>query len=304
MVDHHRVREALTGPIASLRTPFTPDGEIDFDCLRRMVNAHIEAGSGASLLTAGDSHYSVLSGEEIEEVTRVVCEETAGRALAVAADRHYPTARAVAFAQRAAELGADVLMVMPPDWAASATIESFVEHYAAVAEHTPVMIVTNVFQRRGDAFGLAVLEKARDEVPGIVALKDDVCGEFARRAAALVHERWAVFSGGQKQNHLNMYPYGCDGYLSTFLCFRPEVAHTYWSAIETNDPEQASRVIREFDMPFFDLIGSMPGGFDAGLRGTLELFGAGTRWRRPPYHSLTDEEMGRLERGLAEIAIL
>ena len=51
-----RVRAALTGPIASIRTPFSRDGSIDYDGLRRMIDFDLEAGSKVSLLTAGDSH--------------------------------------------------------------------------------------------------------------------------------------------------------------------------------------------------------------------------------------------------------
>ena len=58
MIDRDRVREALTGPIASVHTPFNEDGSIDFDGLRRSIDFDIAAGSRTVLLTAGDSHYT------------------------------------------------------------------------------------------------------------------------------------------------------------------------------------------------------------------------------------------------------
>ena len=304
MIDRETVKEALTGPIASIRTPFAADGSVDFDALRAVVDFNIEAGSKVSLLTAGDSHYSVLSEDEITEVTRVVAEHTGDRALTVAADREYPTDRAVEFARAARRLGADVIMVKPPDWAGSVTADNYVAHYRAVAEVMPVMVVTNVFRNRGDDFGLKVLKAVRDSVDGVVALKDDVCGVFARRAAALLHDRWAVFAGGQKQNHLNMHPYGCHGYMSVFLCFKPEVAYRYWAAICSDDVREAGRIVREIEWPLFDLMGGMPGGSATGMRGVLELFGICERWRRPPYPSLTDRQMAELEAGLKELDIL
>ena len=62
---------------------------------------------------------------------------------------------------------------------------------------------------------------ALEKVDGIAAIKDDMCNNFAREMALLVHDKWAVIAGGQKQHHLNTYPYGCDGYLSTFITFNP-----------------------------------------------------------------------------------
>src|SRR5688572_18631736 len=94
-----QVRAALTGPIASIRTPFNRDGSIDFDGVRRVIDFHIQAGCKASLLTAGDSHFHCLTDGEIAQVNRVVVEHTAGRALTVACDWEFATPQAVEFAK-------------------------------------------------------------------------------------------------------------------------------------------------------------------------------------------------------------
>ena len=101
-------------------------------------------------------------------------------------------------------------------------------------------------------------------------------------------------AGGQKQNHMNMLPYGADGYLSTFLTFKPEIARCYWRAVEARDLTAAAAVIRDYDMPFFEHIIKTEGSFDAAMHGVYELYGLAERWRRPPYHSLSDAQMERL----------
>ena len=300
-IDRAWVRHALTGPIASLRTPFLRDGTVDFAGLRRMIDFNIDAGSGAIVLTAGDSHYIALSDDEITRVTQVTVDHVAGRTLVVAADRYYHTRQSAEFARFAADAGADVLMVLPPDWGGSTTPHSLSQHYAAVAQHIPIMLVTGIFIPRGVDFGLRCLRQTIDQVGGVVAIKDDFCGEFARKMGLLVHDRWAVWSGGQKQNHMNAHPYGCDGYLSSFLSFPPATAHRYWQAVTTGDLAAAQSVIRDIDMPFFDYILGTEGGFDAAVHGILELTGIAGRWRPPPYHSLNDaqmEELGCFLRGL------
>jgi len=294
MKDRDEIRAALTGPVASIRTPFTKDGEVDYDGLGRMIDFDIEAGSKALLLTAGDSHYFCLTDEEIATLTRAVVRRVAGRAMVVAADRQFATPAAVSFARFAREAGADVVMVLPPDWAQSTTPETLADHYAAVSRQAPVMVVTNLFASRGEAFGLKTIDLTLLKAPGVVAVKDDICGEFARKLALMAGRRWTLFSGGQKQNHMNMLPYGCDGYLSTFITFSPDVARRYWMAVEAGDLAAATAVIRDVDMPFFAFIKSLPGGFDAAMHGILELKGLAQRWRRPPYYSLDEAEMGRL----------
>ena len=198
MIDRSRVREALTGPVASVHTPFLRDGEIDENGLRNMIDHVIDAGSGSIILTYGDSLYSVLTDEEVAHLTKVTAEHVAGRAMVIAADRQWWTDKEIEFAKYARSVNADLLMVLPPNWARSCTVETFVEHYAAVAEHIPVMVVTNVFANAPD-LGLKTLEVLRDTVEGVVAIKDDIVGAFARRMGLLLHGHWGVISGGQKQ---------------------------------------------------------------------------------------------------------
>ncbi len=195
-------------------------------------------------------------------------------------------------------------MVLPPDWAASCTEESLCEHYARVAEHIPVMFVTNVFIPRGEVFGLRALALVKERVENVVAIKDDMLGPFARKMALLVRDEWAVFSGGQKQNHLDLHPYGCHGFMSIFISLKPEITDRYWSAIQADDLGEATATIREFEHPFFDLQKSSPGGFDAALHGVFELFGIYERWRCPPYYNLCDREMEELKGELQRIGIV
>lgn len=290
-IDLEKARAHLSGPIGSVGTPFTPTGDIDFKALRNEIDFLIAGGNPTILLTLGDSLYTLLTDEEVAEVTKVAVEHASGRAMVVAADKPWGTPKAVKFAEYAREIGADIMMVTPPDWAASCTSQAYVEHYAAVGRHLPVMLVTAVFIPRGIEFALQTIRKVLDRVDTVVAIKDDFCGEFGRKMAMLVYERWAVYSGGLKQNHLDIYPYGCDGYLSAFMRFYPAVAKTYWNAIQQGNLKAARRVIQDFEIPLFDCISSLPGGYGAGMHGISELCGITGRWRRPPYHSLTDAEM-------------
>ncbi len=302
MRSSQELRSLLTGPVMSVHTPFTRDGAIDFDSLRGLVELGIDGGSTTMLLTYGDSLFSLLTDDEVAEVTRVVAEQTAGRAAVVAADRIWWTGKTVAFARYAREVGADLLMVLPPDWAGSCTADTLVAHYSAAADEIPVMVVTNVFSR-SHGLGLEVLRRLRDEAPGVVAIKDDLVGVFARKMALLLHGHWAIISGGQKQNHFDLIHYGCDGYLSTLVTFAPQITQAYWKAVQANELSAAAGIIRDYDMPYFEYVLNVVGSFDAALHGTYELFGLAQRWRRPPYHSLTDEQMEELSQFIVDLKL-
>jgi 4-hydroxy-tetrahydrodipicolinate synthase len=301
--DRDQIREALTGPITSIRPPFHRDGTVDADGLCNAIDFNIAAGSKAMLLTAGDSHLISISDQEIADVSRLVVEHTAGRALVVTADRHFSTSQAALFAEYARDIGSDIHMVLPPDWGASCTPETLRDHFARIADIIPVMLVTNIFVPRGEAFGLQTVDRVFDTVENVVAIKDDMLGPFARKMTLAVRDRWAVFSGGQKQNHLDLHPYGCHGFMSTFMSFKPDITHRYWSAIQTNNLAEAATVIQKFDHPFFDLLKASPGGFDAAIHGVMEIFGIYPRWRPLPYYSLSDSELAILTDNLRALRI-
>ena len=298
------VRQALTGPVTSIMTPFCRDGSVDYDGLRNQIDFNIAAGSGAIILTAGDSRYSILSDQEIADVTRITVEHTAGRVLVVAADKSWGLQQEIAFAEHAKDVGADVFMARPPVFT-QCSVDTYLTYYSAVVEHIPVMLVDNVFSGAPMAQSMEVLEALRDNVPGIVAVKDDITGPFARRMCLLVHERWAVIAGGQKQTYLNMLPYGCDGYFSTFATFKPDIAQDFWRAVQIDDRQRMREIIKVYDMPFFDFIMTQfPVVFTPGMLGTLELFGICGRWNRPPCYTLNDEEMERLADHLKTLHLL
>ena len=298
------IRAVFTGPWPSIRTPFAKDGRIDEAALRGQLDFAIEAKAKAVVLTWGDSLFSLLTDDEIAAVTRTVVEHVNHRVFVVAATDRWWTGKAAEFAAYCAELGADMVMGLPPDWAASTTVDMLVPYYGALAEHLPVMLVTNYLGSRGTPFALALCQRLLKEVPGVIAVKDDLCDDTIRKICLLTHDRWALSAGGQKKNHLFMLPYGVDGYLSTFITFKPQIAWRYWDAVQANDLDAATKVIRDFDIPFFDHILGYEGGFDAAIHGIDEIRGRGQRYRRPPYHSLTDQQLEELAEFLQSHGLL
>ncbi len=302
-MDLEAIRYNLTGPLATIRTPFKEDGDIDYPGLRRFIDVSVEGGSRSIILTAGNAMYHCLSDDEIADVTRVTCKHTAGRAMVVAADRYHATARAVAFAEGAKSWGADIVMCSPPT-PGGCTPETLSEHFATVAKVMPVMVVTNVFQGSGPAFGLETLKLTLDKSENVLAIKDDLGGPFAEKMCLLCHERCAIFAGGKKSSHLGLLPFGCDGYMSRFVTFRPDLAARYWEGVQALDMASARKIISDYEVPLIDFLFNLPSGYYAGMQGMLELFGIASRWRRMPYSTLADKEMADLTEFLKSKEIL
>ena len=298
-MDIDRFRHHLTGPVASINTPFLENDDIDYDGLRRFVDFCIEAGAGTVLFTPGDSLYSLLTEAEVAEMTAFTADIVNKRALFIASAGFWSTRQTAAFAEYARDCGADAVIVAPPD--RGMTVDGLVAYYDAVSKSLPAFILSAGLVSVGVRGALETVERLVDEVPGVVGFKEDFGPDFARGACARAHDKWVIFAGGQKQTHMDMLPYGCDGYMSTFIKFKPEVAHAYWSAIGNGDLDSAVDVIARYDMPLFDcLYNTFPAGGDAAQHAVLELAGICGRWRRSPLPDLSDEEMERLRTFLVD----
>jgi len=296
------VRLALTGPVCSIPTPFTADDEIDFDAVAKMIDFQIASGFRMIFLTPGNSHYNSMNDAEMAAICRFTVEHTRKRALVCVTEFGHIARRTFEFAHFAKECGADLFLPFPCNWANSADIESLADYYVETGKIIPLMLIFSPLG--GTDAGIINIQKTLERSDAVLAIKDDSCNAVSRRLAAAVGDKAAVFAGGQKQNFLNIQPYGATGYLSTLGMFRPDLAWNFWQACERRDFSGMSAVIRDYDWPYFDLLVKQPGGFDAGIKATLELFGFGSRRRRAPYRNLNDAEMELFTQALRELNIL
>ena len=70
-----------------------------------------------------------------------------------------------------------------------------------------------------------------------------------------------------------MLPFGCDGYMSNLVTFRPELSGRYWDAIVANDFVTVRTVMREYELPLWEQMEAIPVGWNAGMHALLEAYG-------------------------------
>lgn len=297
-----KVRAALTGPVCSIPTPFKTDDSIDFDGIAKMIDFQIESGFKMIFLTPGNSQYNILTADEMYELNKFCVEYTNKRVLVCATEFGSSTKRSVEMARAMRELGADLFLPFPANWGGSCSTDSVVEFLKACADEIPLLLI---YPAAASAEAcITVYEKLFAQTDRVMAIKDDVVNNVSRRMTIKFGDEYAIFAGGQKQNFLNILPYGATGYLSTLGMFRPDIAWKFDAACKARNFEEMRAVIRDYDMPYFDLIIKQPGGFDAGIHATMELFGFCNRYRRKPYVSLNDAEMETFKNELIKLNIL
>lgn len=124
-------------------TPFHEDGAIDLEGMTRVLDCIIDQGADGVCILANFSEQFLLSDAERETLTRLCLEHVAGRLPVIVTISHFATQIAVERAKLAKQLGAAIVMMMPPYHGAllkgNAT-QSF-EQFRAVGEiGIPIMI--------------------------------------------------------------------------------------------------------------------------------------------------------------------
>ena len=289
------IKAAIDCPVPSISTPFLENGDIDWRSLDRIVDFLIENGAKALLVTNGDSLLSVLTDQETAELNRRVIKAAKGRALIMAGGKPWGGAQALEFAGFLREIGSDVYLPMIPDWAQSTSSDQCADLLRKAGQIMPVMALTNLGNGRG--IPLSVFSKLIEEgAHGFMGVKDDMCGPYGRRLAALLDGRYAFLSGGRAENHLDVAPYRPDGYLSIFMRFLPNLAWGYWKRYCAGDYHACARWIMRYEVRFMDFIAKEGIQFDMAIHALMSRAGLCEKWRRMPYESADDAQEEALAR--------
>ena len=124
-------------------TPFNEDGTLDLEGMARVLDCMVDQGVDGLCILANYSEQFLLSDAEREILTRHCLEHLAGRVPVIVTISHFATDIAVARARQAKDMGAAIVMMMPPYHGAllKGTPEQSFEQVARVGEAgIPIML--------------------------------------------------------------------------------------------------------------------------------------------------------------------
>ena len=159
------------GIIAAMVTALNEDESLNEREIRNQVNRQIAAGVDAVFCLGTNGEFYIQSQEEKLRVMEIVVSEAAGRVPVYAGTGCVGTKETIALSQKAKEIGADVLSVISPYFAAISQTELYM-HYATVAAAVDLPIVMyNMPARTGNNLAPETVARLAD-IPNIVGVKD------------------------------------------------------------------------------------------------------------------------------------
>ena len=161
----------LHGTYTIAPTPFLPTGELDRASLGTMVDMLVGLGVQGITMLGVMGEVDKLGDAERDVIIDDVITAAAGRVKICIGTSHVATDRCVALSKRAAELGADALMVAPPRLAKpnDAALRS---HYQRVADAVTIPVVVQDHPiSSGVLMSVDFLANLARDVPGCNYLK-------------------------------------------------------------------------------------------------------------------------------------
>jgi 4-hydroxy-2-oxoglutarate aldolase len=196
----------LHGIFPACVTPFDAEGRVDTAGITHNVQRWNETNLAGYLFLGSTGEFVHLEEREREQVIATAREHTPPDKVLLAGTGALTTEQTVRFTKRAADLGADaVLVVTPFYYKGQMTEEPLRRHYWAVADVSPLpVLIYNV--PIFTALNLAAETVARlAEHPNIVGLKDSAgdVGQIAE-IVRLTPPDFAVFTGASRVLHAGL----------------------------------------------------------------------------------------------------
>jgi 4-hydroxy-tetrahydrodipicolinate synthase len=233
----------LTGSLVALVTPMQEDGRLDLECLRRLVDWHVDQGTDALVMVGTTGESPTVSPEEHCLLIRTAVEQAGGRIPVVAGTGANSTAEAIELSRCAKEAGAVAGLSVAPYYN-KPTQEGLYRHFRAIAEAVDLpMILYNVPGRTAsDIANETVLRLA--QVPGIIGIKD-ATGNIERGSDLIrrAPEGFAVYSGDDA-SALALMLLGGQGVISVTANVAPAAMHAMCVAALSGDLVRAREINR------------------------------------------------------------
>lgn len=159
-------------------TTFTEAGELDLPSQKRAVDFMIDAGSEGLCILANFSEQFALADDERDVLTRTILEHVAGRVPVIVTTTHYSTQVCAARSRRARELGAAMVMAMPPYHGATFRVPDTQIHafYARLSDALDIPIMIQDAPASGTVLSAPFLARMAREIEQVSYFKIETPG--------------------------------------------------------------------------------------------------------------------------------
>lgn len=286
------------GVFPAIITPMTPEGKLNEEAYRDVMEFNIQAGVHGFWVAGGTGESVLLDDAENMRIAEISADQARGRIANIMHVGAPTTARAAAMAEHAARAGVEAICCVPPFFYKPSD-EAIVEHYRIVAAAADLpFFVYNLPQATGTEITLELMQKLQERVPQLAGLKHS--------AVTFTNVREFVKMGltcliGNSALMLPALTVGAPGCIDGPPNMAPELWVEIWNAYQAGDLKRAE-VAQDRATEVTNIVRKY------GLHSTIkvvlsERLGIDCGNPRPPSLPLTEEEQAQVLTRVAELGL-
>ncbi len=163
-------------------TTFHEDGTLDLASQKRCLDFMIDSGVDGLCILANFSEQFLVSDEERETLTRTALEHVAGRVPVIVTTTHFSTKVCAERSRRAQDIGAAMVMVMPPYHGATFRVGEPQIHsfYAGVSDAISIPIMVQDAPAAGTPMSAAFLARMAQQIEHLSYFKIETAGAASK----------------------------------------------------------------------------------------------------------------------------
>ncbi|HUI62139.1 MAG TPA: 4-hydroxy-tetrahydrodipicolinate synthase [Steroidobacteraceae bacterium] len=231
----------FSGSLVAIVTPMRPEGAVDFEAWRRLIELHLASGTSGIVVGGTTGESATLSDAELWELTERACAQVRRKIQIIAGAGTSSTAATVERARRLSELPIDGLLVVTPAYNRP-TQEGLYQHFAAVARATRAPVILYNVPSRTAVDMLPATVQRLAQLPGIVGVKEAVADlERVQELVALCPGEFDILSGDDLTARRSILA-GAKGLISVTANVAPRAVSDMVAAAMRGDADAAERL--------------------------------------------------------------
>jgi len=306
-LNHNEIKDILTGPIFTVFTSFSEDGSINFLEIESYLNYLYEKNVRNFYVMPYNSRYSQLTESEIFKlnnfVINTVKQINKNNFVIVSDCIHGPTTLSAEYGYKAFENGADMFASIVREKYFSN--EQIYNHYDFLSKQLdkPLLVHEMPFLSGYDAknfkWPLSLLKELKN-IENIVAIKEDAKDlEYGKKVIEILEPDVRIIFAGKKRYINDLFPFGLKSYLNGTSIINPEIAFTFWDALNNKKENVANSILNLIEDPFWNDIVSKYG-WHRSNKAILHSAGIMSRFERLPMQHLNSTEFEEVKKFFEE----
>ena len=287
----------LHGIYAPIATPFA-GGEIAYDKLEKNLDFWLGSDLEGIVVMGSNGEFVLLSPQEKEELMRFVCARAKGKKPVIAGTGAESTAETIRLNRKAAEAGADAVLVVTPNYyKGEMTDPVLARFYTDVADAGPLPVILYNMPRNAGINISAKLAVELAKHPNIIGIKDSG-GNIVQIADMIRNapEGFSVFAGSASYLYTSLALGATGGTLALANVFPNECAR-----LQTLFDAGKIREARDLQMNLIDSNNAVTARWGIpGLKAAMEMIGLYGGDPRPPLMPLKEADREELRKILTQ----